>query len=356
MSLNVEAFDSGSELAPGSVRSDGNFDPRVAWDWGVYRRRRAEIAGRWRADGLRYFSLGYFLRNLFGQRVQKVSIDAGLTCPNVDGTVAFGGCNFCDNRSFSPSRRLPRQDIAEQVDSGIRLLKMRYRVDKFIAYFQPATNTYAEPSDLRTMYEMALSHPRVSGLAVGTRPDCVPEEVMEVLAEFAQRTLLSVEYGMQTMHDHSLAWMNRGHDHAATVDAVQRSRALPLEVCLHIMLSLPTESREQMLQTAEEVARLGVDAVKIHNLYVVKKTPLALMWEQGDIKLMDRDEYVETVVDFIERLPPDMVVERVSGDAPGDYFLAPTWCLDKPGILQAIDQEFARRDSWQGKRFAGPHA
>jgi len=318
------------------------------WDWSAYRRRRQEIAAGWRDAGHRYFSLGYFLKNLYGQRVQKVSIDAGLTCPNVDGTVAFGGCNFCDNRSFSPSRRLPRQDIVEQIDAGIRLLKMRYRVDQFIAYFQPATNTYAEVDDLRRLYDLALSHPRVCGLAIGTRPDCVPGEVMELLQQFAERTLLSVEYGMQTMHDKSLAWMNRGHDHAATVDAVQRSRDLPLEVCLHIMLSLPTESRNEMLETAKEVARLNVDAVKIHNLYVVKKTPLAMMWEQGDVRLMDRDQYVETVVDFIELLPPDMVVERISGDAPGDYFLAPTWCLDKPGILRAIEQEFARRNSWQG--------
>jgi radical SAM protein (TIGR01212 family) len=340
--LSAAAEPTGSDSAP-------FLDP---WDWHAYRRRRQEIAAGWRAAGLRYFSLGYYLKSLYGQRVQKVSIDAGLTCPNVDGTVAFGGCNFCDNRSFSPSRRLPRQDILEQIEAGIRLLKMRYRVDRFIAYFQPATNTYADVADLRQLYNLALSHPRVCGLSVGTRPDCVPAEVMEVLGDFAQRTLLSVEYGMQTMHDKSLAWMNRGHDHAATVDAIQRSRELPLEVCLHIMLSLPTETRSEMLETALEVARLNVAAVKIHNLYVVKKTPLAMLWEQGDIRLMERDEYVETVVDFIERLPPDMVVERISGDAPGDFFLAPTWSLDKPGLLRAIEQEFARRNSWQGSRYA----
>jgi len=324
---------------------------QLDWDWSAYRHRREEIAQRWRGEGLRYFSLGFFLKNYFGQRVQKVSIDAGLTCPNVDGTVAYGGCNFCDNRSFSPSRRLPRQDIVEQIDAGIRLLKMRYRVEQFIAYFQPATNTYAEPADLIRMYDQAIGHPLIRGLAIGTRPDCVPDEIMEVLDSFSRRTLLSIEYGMQTMHDKSLAWMNRGHDHAATVDAILRSRQVPMETCVHIMLSLPTETRDEMLQTAREVARLRVDAVKIHNLYVVKKTPLAIMWEQGDLPLMTRDEYVQTVVDFIELLPPDMIVERISGDAPGDYFLAPTWCLDKPGILQAIDQEFTRRDSWQGKHY-----
>lgn len=341
--------DSHERLEPQGVAA--MVPTRELWDWAAYRKRRQEIASRWRMDGLRYFSLGYFLKNLYGQRVQKVSIDAGLTCPNVDGTVAYGGCNFCDNRSFSPSRRMPRRDILQQIEAGIRLLKLRYKVDKFIAYFQPATNTYADVPDLEWMYDQALMHPQVCGMAIGTRPDCVPEEVLRVLEKLAQRTLLSVEYGMQTMHNRSLAWMNRGHDHAATVDAIQRSRELPFEVCLHIMLSLPTESREDMVETAREVARLGADAVKIHNLYIVKKTPLAMMWEQGDVRLMERDEYVETVVDFIECLPPDMIVERISGDAPSDYFLAPTWSLDKPGILNAIEQEFSRRDSWQGKRF-----
>lgn len=327
---------------------------RSGFDWESFRHRRQEIAEQWRLDGHRYFSQGYFFKKYFGRRVQKVSIDAGLTCPNVDGTVAFGGCNFCDNRSFSPSRRLPRQDILEQIDQGIRLLKMRYRVDDFIAYFQPATNTYSDVDSLSTIYDMALQHPAVVGMAIGTRPDCVPEEILELLQSVAERTLLSVEYGMQTMHDASLAWMNRGHEHEATVDAIERSRDRGFEICLHIMLGLPGEDRPMMVQTAREVARLGVDAVKIHNLYVVKKTPLALLREQGDIQLIERDEYVQTVVDFIECLPPDMLVERISGDAPADYFIGPSWCLDKPGILRAIEQEFKERDSWQGKRYAGP--
>lgn len=324
---------------------------KSTWNWSDYRRRRAEIASQWRSAGGRYFSLNYFLKNYYGERVQKVSIDAGLTCPNVDGTVAYGGCNFCDNRSFSPSRRLPRQDILEQIEQGIKLLKMRYKVDQFLAYFQPATNTYAEVDQLATIYDMALSHPKVCGMAIGTRPDCVPDEIMDLLESVASRTHLSVEYGMQTMHDQSLRWMNRGHEHDATVDAIERSRDAGFEICLHIMLGLPGETREHMLQTAEEVARLNVDAVKIHNLYVVKKTPLAMLVEQGDVTMIQRDEYVETVVDFIERLPPEMIVERVSGDAPPDYFVGPSWCLDKPGVLKAIEQEFQRRDSYQGLRY-----
>lgn len=303
----------------------------------------------WREAGLRYFGLNYFLRGKFGQRVQKVSLDAGFTCPNVDGSVAIGGCTFCDNRSFSPSRRMPRLDILGQLDDGIRRLKRRYEVDQFIAYFQPATNTYAPVERLRPLYESALSHPKVVGLAIGTRPDCMPQPVLELLEELAGRTYLSVEYGMQTMHDRSLDWMNRGHHHDATVDAIERSRGRGFEVCVHIILGLPGETHADMLATADEVARLGVDAVKIHNLYAVKRTPLADQVARGEVSLMDRNEYIAALVEFLERLPPHMVVERISGDAPPDYFVVPSWCLDKPGVLRALHDELERRDTWQGK-------
>ncbi len=303
----------------------------------------------WRAAGLRYFAYNFYLRNRFGQRIQKVSVDAGLTCPNVDGSKATGGCTFCDNRSFSPSRRVPRLNILDQIDDGIRRLKTRYKVDRFLAYFQPATNTYGPVDKLRTLFEQALEHPQVVGLAIGTRPDCVPDEVLHLLEELAGRTYLSVEYGLQTMHDRSLEWMNRAHDHAATVDAVQRSQGRGFEICAHIMLGLPGESHVDMLATAREVARLELDSVKIHNLYAVRNTPLADQVARGEVQLMERDDYVRTLVDFLELLPSHYIVERVSGDAPPDYLIGPAWCLDKPGLRTAIDAEFARRDTWQGR-------
>jgi hypothetical protein len=305
----------------------------------------------WRAAGLRYFAYNFYLRHRFGQRIQKVSVDAGFTCPNVDGSKAAGGCTFCDNRSFSPSRRVPRLDIRGQLDDGIRRLKTRYKVDRFLAYFQPATNTYGPLEKLRRMFDQALGHPQVVGIAVGTRPDCVPDDVLDLLAEVAQRTYLSVEYGLQTMHDRSLVWMNRAHDHAASVDAIERSRGRGFEICAHVMLGLPGESRADMLATAREVARLQLDSVKIHNLYAVKNTPLADQVAQGEVQLMQRDDYVRTLVDFLELLPPNCIVERTSGDAPPDFLIAPTWCLDKPAIRQAIESEFTRRDTYQGRRF-----
>jgi radical SAM protein (TIGR01212 family) len=281
--------------------------------------------------------------------VQKVSVDAGFTCPNVDGTVATGGCSFCDNRSFSPSRRLPRAGIRGQIDQSIARMRLRYRNCRdFLAYFQPATNTYASIERLRTVYEEALSHPQVVGLVIGTRPDCVSEDVLALLEEFAANTFLSVEFGMQTMHDRSLDWMNRGHHHDAMVDAVARSRGRGFEIGAHVILGLPGESHDDMMATARELGRLGVDAVKIHNLYCVKNTPLADQVARGEVQLMERAEYVSTVVDFIELLPPTMIVDRISGDAPPDYFIGPTWCLDKPAVKAAVLEEFKRRGSSQG--------
>ncbi len=306
----------------------------------------------WKAHELRYFSYNFFLKQSFGYRVQRVSLDAGFTCPNVDGTVALGGCVFCDNRSFSPSRRVPKLDITDQIDDGISRLKKRYKCNHFMAYFQPATNTYAPVDKLRPLYEQALAHPDVVAMAVGTRPDCVPDDVIDLLEEFGRKTHLTVEYGMQTMHDRSLDWMNRGHHHDAFLDAMERSIGRGFEICAHVMLGLPGESHQDMLATAREVARVGLDAVKIHNLYVVENTPLAEQVRNGDVVMMERDEYVETLVDFLELLPPRVVVERISGEAPGDYFVGPDWCLDKPGILNAVQAEFERRNSCQGARYS----
>ena len=303
----------------------------------------------WRAAGLRYHSYNFHLRRRFGRRIHKVSIDAGFTCPNVDGRITTGGCNFCDNRSFSPSRRLPRTDIAGQIDEGIRRIKRRYKVDDFIAYFQPATNTYAPVEKLRRTYEQALAAPRIVAMSIGTRPDYVPDEVLDLLTEFSGRMYLSVELGMQTMHDRSLDWMNRGHHHASFVDAVARSRGRGFEMCAHVILGVPGESHDDMLATAREVVRSGVDAVKLHNLYAVRDTPLAEQVERGEVTLMERDDYVRTVVDVIELLPPEMIVERVSGESPPNYHFGPAWCLDKIDVRRALEAEFERRDTWQGK-------
>jgi len=305
--------------------------------------------GSWREAGLRYHGLGFHFRRRFGCRVWKVSVDARLDCPNRDGTIAHDGCIFCDPKSFSPSRRIGLESIAGQIEEGTSRLRTRYRADRFVAYFQPATNTYAPLQRLRDLYEEALAQPDIVGLAIGTRPDCVEDDVLDLLAEFAQRTWLSVEFGMQTIHDRSLDWLNRGHRHDALLDAVRRCRQRKLNLGAHVILCLPGETREDMLATARELARLEIDSVKLHNLYAVKNTPLARLVEVGEVKLADRDEYVDRVVDFLEELPPECVIDRLSGDAPPEFLVGPAWCLNKSAVRRLIEAELLRRDTWQGR-------
>jgi radical SAM protein (TIGR01212 family) len=298
--------------------------------------------------------------------VWKVSVDGNFDCPNRDGTVGRGGCIYCDPASFSPSRRLavgqvanlpdmprqignlPHMSITEQLQDGIARLSARHRVDRFVAYFQPATNTYAPVEQLRVLYEEALAHPQVVGLVIGTRPDCVPDETLDLLAEFARRTWVSLELGLQTSHDRTLAWLNRGHHYQAFVGAVERGHRRGLDIGAHVILGLPGESRDDMQATARELARLKVHAVKLHNLYAVKGTPLADMVERGEVALPSLAEYAGWVVDFLEWLPSECVIDRLSGDAPRQYLVGPDWCLDKAAILAAIDAEFARRGTRQG--------
>ncbi len=303
--------------------------------------------------GRRYRAFSRFLRERFGTKVQRVTIDAGFTCPNVDGTVAVGGCVYCDNRSFSPNRRLPRATVTQQVERGIAILQARFGVERFLAYFQAATNTYAPVEKLRRLYDEALAHPQVIGLVIGTRPDCVPDPVLDLIEEYARERYVSLELGLQTIHDRSLDWMNRGHHYDAFLDAVRRCQGRGFDLCAHVILGLPGETHADMMATAEALARLPVQAVKIHNLHVVRNTPLEDDYRAGRVTLLERDAYVQVVCDFLERLPAEMVIQRLQGDAPPDYLVAPMWCLDKPALLRAIDGEMERRGSWQGKLSSG---
>jgi radical SAM protein (TIGR01212 family) len=303
--------------------------------------------------GWRYYAFSRFLRERFGTRVYRVTIDGGFTCPNVDGTVTTGGCVFCDNRSFSPNRRLPRTTVREQVRRGVAILQNRYAADLFLAYFQAATNTHAPVEKLRRLYDEALYHPQIVGLAVGTRPDSVPNEVLDLLEAYARERYVCLELGLQSRHDRSLDWMNRGHHFDAFVDAVRRCQSRNLDLCAHVILGLPGESAADMISTADALAGLPVNAVKIHNLHVVRNTPMERMYYEGTVPMLERQEYVERVCDFLERLPPDMVIHRLTGDAPPDYLVAPLWCLDKQGLLRAIHAELERRNSWQGRLYTG---
>ena len=257
---------------------------------------------------------------------------------------------FCDPESFSPSRRLKLSSISAQLEAGIERLSARYAADGFVAYFQPATNTYAPVDRLRSVFEETISHPKVVGLAIGTRPDCVPDDVLDLLAELSKRTYLVMEYGLQSIHEQSLKWMKRGHDFQAFWNAYKRSRKRNLQVGVHVILGLPGETSEDMLATARELASLELHSIKLHNLYAVRNTPLADMVARGEVELPGFDDYVNRVVDFLELLPPECVIDRLSGDAPPEYLVGPHWCLDKRAIRAAVEAEFRRARHMPGGR------
>ncbi|MBN2023475.1 MAG: TIGR01212 family radical SAM protein [Pirellulales bacterium] len=309
-----------------------------------------EAGPAWRIAGFRYYPLRFYYNRHFGRPVWKVSIDASFGCPNRDGTLGTLGCVFCDPAAFSPSRRFAAEPLARQIDRGLeRIRRRRPDINRAIAYFQPGTNTYAPVARLRAVYEEALAHPAVVGLAVGTRPDCLGDDVLDLLADVSRRTWLGVEIGLQSIHDRSLAWMRRGHGYNAFVDAVRRGHARGLRLGAHVILGLPGETRDDMLATADALVELGIASVKLHQLYAVRDTPLAQAVAAGEVRLLDLDEFVACAVEFLEHLGPDCVIDRLLGDAPAEYLIGPDWCRDKPRALAAIENELARRDTWQGR-------
>ncbi|MGL4595745.1 MAG: TIGR01212 family radical SAM protein [Thermoguttaceae bacterium] len=303
----------------------------------------------WKKLGYRYFPLGVSMRREFGFPVWKISVDAGFSCPNVDGTVGYGGCVFCNTHSFSPSRALFRNaSIQEQLNQGIKRLRRRHKVEKFIAYFQPSTNTYDTPDELEKAYLTALSHPDIVGLIIGTRPDVLPEPVLDMIAALARNYWIQLEIGLQSIHAKSLEFLRRGHNMSTFEDAVERASQRKLRLGVHLILGIPGENRNDMIETANVVAKLRLACVKLHNLYIVRETQLALLWESGQIVLPSLEEYAEMAVDVIERLPPNVVIERISSEADEPFLLAPAWTAIKHAARNAIDQEFRRRGSFQG--------
>lgn len=299
----------------------------------------------------RYTTFNDELRQRFGCRVQRVSLDAGLTCPNRDGSLGTGGCAFCGDRGAAAVGVPIELPVAEQLHRSKEYLRRKFRAERFLGYFQAYSNTYASVELLRQLYTDVLQDPELVGLIIGTRPDCLPEPVLDLLTELHQSTYLWLELGMQTIHDRTLAALNRGHDHACFVEAVRRCQARGLRVCAHLILGLPGETREQMLASVRELNRLGVDGVKFHHLHVLKGSRFEEQYRRGELNLLGREEYVMLVCDAIELLEPRIMIHRLMGDGRSEL-VAPDWSRRKLEVLNLIDAELTKRNSRQGSRLS----
>lgn len=300
-------------------------------------------------ESKRYNAFSEELKRVFGCRAHRISIDAGFTCPNRDGTVGTGGCIYCSERgsgSFGIARGL---SVAGQIEDGKEIMVRKYKAKKFIAYFQAYTNTYTSVETLRRLYDEALSVDDVVGLIVATRPDCLSSEILGVMEEFSRKTYFWLELGLQSPFDHTLSLINRGHDFATFEDAVKRCKERGIRLSAHVILGLPGESREEMLSSAAIINDMGIEGIKLHLLHVMKGTELAMLYERGEVRVMEMDEYVGIVCDYLERLKPDVLVQRMTGDGGHDHLIAPLWSLKKWEVLNAIDDELNKRGSYQGK-------
>ncbi len=292
-----------------------------------------------------------FLKEKYGCRVHKVSLDMGFTCPNRDGTVAQGGCIYCNNDSFVPPYARSRYKMDFQIKHGIEYLKNRFKAEKFIIYFQAYTSTYGDAKELERMYREALKYDGVIGLAVGTRSDCMDEEKIEIFEKLAKEYYVSVEYGIESIYDKTLEFMNRGHDYQSVLDAIELTKNKGIHIGTHIIVGMPTETEEEMLAMADEVSGLGIDTFKIHNLHIIKNTQLARMYRENPFNLFSYEEYLKFIVKFLERLSSDIMLERLFTDTPQDLLIAPKWQERHNEIIYGIKQELEMQDTWQGKFF-----
>ena len=298
----------------------------------------------------RYNRFSDHLKDLYGVKVYKVTLDAGFTCPNRDGTISNEGCIFCDNGGSFSQLYSNKISIKEQLDCGIQLSIEKYKAQKFLAYFQAYTNTYKPVNELKEIYDQALSHNDVIGMSIGTRPDCVENEKLDLISDYTKDHYIWLEYGLQSIHDRSLKFINRGHDFATFVKALKETQKRNINVCAHVILGLPNETKQDMLETARILGDLGVNGVKIHLLCVLNNTRLTKLYYQGKIPMMEEDEYVETACDFLELLPPEVTIHRLAGNGLKPNMLAPGWLSKKFVVLNKIDNLLKERNSFQGSK------
>jgi len=303
----------------------------------------------------RYNAYAPYFKKVFGQRVQKISVDAGFTCPNRDGTKAKGGCTYCNNNAFNPSYCDPRKPIEKQVNEGIEFHKVRYRrAENYLVYFQPYSNTYASLDKLKELYEKALSYPEVVGLVIGTRPDCIDREKLKYLSELAKDYYITVEYGLESIYNTTLERINRKHTYEESVEAINLTKEYGLNAGAHFIFGLPGESREIMMDSVKEISSLPLNSIKFHQLQIVEGTAMAKDYtiSPSDYDLFSFEDYIDFIIRFTEQLNPEFIIERFAGEVPPRFLSGPGWGLIRNDQINvAIEKELERRDTWQGKFF-----
>ena len=302
-------------------------------------------------NGKRYHSLNYFLRNKFGEKIYKISLDGGFTCPNRDGKVAKGGCTFCSARGsgdFAGSRIL---SITEQFADRKEMMEKKWKDGKYIAYFQAYTNTYAPVEELRKKYEEALAQKNVIALSIATRPDCLDDDILDYLEELNKKTYLWVELGLQTINDKTARNFNRGYDFETFDSSLKKLQERGIEVVVHTIFGLPGETKEDMLKTVDYVAHSGAQGVKFHLLHLMQGTKMVEQYESGELELLSKEDYIDLICKGVAMIPEEMVVHRLTGDAPRQSLIGPMWSLKKWEVLNDIDKALVDNDIWQGKDF-----
>lgn len=297
-----------------------------------------------------YNQYSAYLKNKFGVKVYKVTIDAGFSCPNRDNTISSDGCIFCDEGGSFSQAHSNMLSVEEQLEIGIETLSKRFKAKKFMSYFQAFSNTYKPVGELEKIYKSALKYPDIVGISIGTRPDCVDGEKLKLISEFKDDYYTWIEYGLQSIHNKTLKLINRGHDFDCFLRAYEKSKELGLNVCVHVILGLPEETKDDMLKTAEKLAELKIDGVKIHMLCALQGTALSKMYEAGKISFMPEEEYVQTVCDFLEILPAETTIHRLAGNGLKKNLIAPRWLGKKLDCLNKIDRELEKRGSFQGNK------
>ena len=296
----------------------------------------------------RYNQYSAFLKQKFGVKVYKITLDAGFSCPNRDGTISTGGCIFCDEGGSFSQAHSNKLSIEEQIEAGIETLSKRFKAEKFMSYFQAYSNTYKPVKELEKIYNSSLRNDKIVGLSIGTRPDCVEDEKLDLIASYKDDYYTWVEYGLQSIHDKTLKRINRGHDFDCFLRAYEKTKERGINVCVHVIFGL-WETHDEIMQTAQKLAQLGVDGVKIHMLCALQDTKLAKMYDADEIDFMSEEEYVNTVCDFLEYLPQTTTIHRLAGNGLKKNLIAPRWLGAKLDCLNKIDRELLRRNSYQGK-------